>query len=283
MTQQVSAVAGTTYSMSFYSGTHTPSVSPKVEIRFYNSSNTEIGTASVHTITTDIDNTNNLGGPYVLNATAPAGVSYMKVIMRDPSTSHAGSKADSFCLVASTTAGCNVSADGTYIDAESPSAIINASATYGFDGVRSSTAGFVGTGYLASESSPQNQQAFSHVNSNPGEYTRYDYALNFANTGVYSLWTRGYAADGTSDSIFVGLDGAAVGSLHEGGVYGQWVWTSAIQEGSNQINVTTAGVHTISIWRREAGHLLDGFYLTQTIGIPTGGIPIGVPVVLACH
>jgi hypothetical protein len=100
MSQQVAAAAGNAYSMTFYSGTHNPAVQPSIEIRFYSAANTEIGTPAIHTITTDIDVTGSLGGPYTLSATAPAGVSYLKVIFRDPSTSHAGSKGDALCLTA---------------------------------------------------------------------------------------------------------------------------------------------------------------------------------------
>jgi cysteine-rich repeat protein len=100
MTQQVSAVAGNIFTMTFYSGTHDPTVQPTIEIRFYNASNTEIGTPAIHTITTDIDVTGSLGGPYTLSATAPAGVSYLKVIFRDPSASRAGAKGDALCLKA---------------------------------------------------------------------------------------------------------------------------------------------------------------------------------------
>lgn len=99
MSQQVPVTAGTKYAMTFYSGTHNPAISPKVEMRFYNASNVEVGTAVLHTITVDIDVTGRLGGPYTLNATAPTGATYMKVIMRDPSTNRAGSKTDAFCLV----------------------------------------------------------------------------------------------------------------------------------------------------------------------------------------
>ncbi len=98
MSQQVSAIAGNTYSMTFYSGTHNPAVQPSIEIRFYNSSNVEIGTPAIHIITTDIDITGSLGGPYTLSATAPTGVSYLKVIFRDPSTTRAGAKGDALCM-----------------------------------------------------------------------------------------------------------------------------------------------------------------------------------------
>jgi len=103
LSQKVTGVVtGNTYSMTLRSGTHDPSVNPTVEIRFYNASDVEIGTAAIHTITTDIDVTNALGGPFTLSGTAPSGVSYLKVILRDPSSTRAGSKADALCLTAAT-------------------------------------------------------------------------------------------------------------------------------------------------------------------------------------
>jgi len=102
MTQRVSAVAGKRYTMTFFSGTHDPSKHPTIAIRFYNSSNVEIGQAAIHTITTDVDITGSLGGPYLLSATAPVGVSYLKVILQDPSTTRAAAKGDAACLRVST-------------------------------------------------------------------------------------------------------------------------------------------------------------------------------------
>jgi hypothetical protein len=99
LTQKVSAVPGTTYALSFYSGTHSPSAQPTIELRFYNSSNQTVGSAVIHTITTDIDVTGALGGPYTLTGTAPTGTSYLKVIFRDPSSTRAGAKGDSVCLI----------------------------------------------------------------------------------------------------------------------------------------------------------------------------------------
>ena len=98
MSQRVTALAGHVYTMTFYSGTHDPSVNPTISIRFYNSADVEIGTRATHTITTDIDVTGSLGGPYTLTGTAPTGVSYLKVVFRDPSTTRAGAKGDSVCL-----------------------------------------------------------------------------------------------------------------------------------------------------------------------------------------
>lgn len=100
MYQAVNVTPGNTYGMTFYSGTHTPSVQPTIAIRFYNSSGVEIGTPAVHTITKDIDNST-LGGPYTLSATAPTGATSLRVIFTDPSASGngAGAKGDALCLL----------------------------------------------------------------------------------------------------------------------------------------------------------------------------------------
>jgi hypothetical protein len=98
MTQQVSAVAGITYNLTFFSGSHDPAQGPTIEIRFYDAANAEIGSPAIHDITTNIDVTGAVGGPFQLSATAPAGVSYLKVIFRDPSATHAGAKGDAMCL-----------------------------------------------------------------------------------------------------------------------------------------------------------------------------------------
>lgn len=85
--------------MTFYAVTHTPAVLPTVANRFYNASNEEVGTPAIYTITTDIDvSPFKVGGPYPLTITAPATASYLKVILRDPSTTNADAKADAMCL-----------------------------------------------------------------------------------------------------------------------------------------------------------------------------------------
>jgi hypothetical protein len=98
MSQNVAAVAGKSYTLTFYSGSHDPSTNPTVTVRWFNSSNVEIGTRLTHTITTDIDVTGSLGGPYTLTRAAPSGVSYLQVVLRDLSTTRAGAKGDSLCL-----------------------------------------------------------------------------------------------------------------------------------------------------------------------------------------
>jgi hypothetical protein len=172
---------------------------------------------------------------------------------------------------------CSIDAAGTYVDAENNTGLVNGGATYSFAGIGTSQTGFVGAGYLQTGTA-QNQLNYTDVNANPSNYERYDYQVNFTTPGTYKVWIRGYAPDsGSTDSIFIGLDGVAVGALAEGPA-GQWVWTNTIQNGANTITVSTAGVHTFNVWPREMNHLLDGFFLTTTSSVPSGGIPSGATV-----
>jgi hypothetical protein len=103
---------------------------------------------------------------------------------------------------------CDVNPNGTYMEAENRSVDVNAGVTYGFAGIATSTSGYLGTGYVSSATTNQNQLDFSDVNAHPGSYQRYDYDA-LPTTGLYNLWMRGYAVDGAADSIHR-LDGIAV-------------------------------------------------------------------------
>ena len=169
---------------------------------------------------------------------------------------------------------CNIDATGTYIDAENNTGSANPAAPYSFLGIATDADG---TTYLQTGST-QNQIDYSDVNANPASYERYDYMLNFLTAGTYRVWIRGSGADGSSNSIFIGVDGVAVGALTENST-GQWVWTNAPQNGTTSIAIGSPGVHTINVWPREHNHLLDGIFLTTTAAVPSGGIPSGATVI----
>ena len=161
---------------------------------------------------------------------------------------------------------CQVDPSGTYIEAENfTGTIVQGTATFS---VETTTPGFNGSGYLRS-----NGGGTGGSPANEGKI----YNIEFTTSGTYNVWMRGYALDGGSDSAFIGLNGASVGALNEGGTYNTWVWSNGIQVGSNQITVPATGYHDFNTWVREANHRIDGFYLTQGTETPTGGIPPGTP------
>ncbi len=102
---------------------------------------------------------------------------------------------------------------------------------------------------------------------------RMDYPIDFQTTGEYYVLVRGQAdaAGGRSsnDSIHVGLDG--VGITNASGSYGltgfrsgEWRWRTGWGNPWNDftiINITTPGVHTLNIWMREDGTIIDRIFI----------------------
>jgi len=161
---------------------------------------------------------------------------------------------------------CTVDPAGTYVDAENFTGTILQGATFS---LLTTIPGFVGSGYLFS-----NGGGTAEPPVNEGK----QYQLEFDTPGTYNVWMRGYATGGSTDSLFIGLNGAHVGSLNENGVFNQWVWSNSIQTGVNTIVIPAAGTYTFNIWIREAGHAIDGLYLTTGAETPSGGSPAGKAV-----
>ena len=156
----------------------------------------------------------------------------------------------------------DVDPGGTFIEAENfTGTLVQGAHTLEAE---TTTAGFSGSSYLrstggAGDSSPLHEGK--------------EYRLDFPSSGTYNVWMRGHAADGNTDSLFIGLNGSSVGALTESPDYNQWVWTNTIQLGSNQIIVPSAGVHTLNVWVRKGGHLADGLYITTGGETPSGLLP----------
>ncbi|MGB7157340.1 MAG: fibronectin type III domain-containing protein [Tepidisphaeraceae bacterium] len=137
-----------------------------------------------------------------------------------------------------------------------------------------STAGFTGTGAL--QATPN-----TGVNNNTGYVTtspRIDFAINFTKTGVHHVWIRGLAPTGSDDTVHVGLDGAAVATSDRMNGFtpeGSYVWSNGtIDAVVATINVTTLGIHTLNVWMREDGFIIDKLLLTTNAAfVPTGNGP----------
>ncbi len=155
---------------------------------------------------------------------------------------------------------CDINPDGTYIDAEDFTGTIAQGA--GPLSVDTAQGGYFGTGYLDSPGT-------GGSGSCPAVSEGKEYEVNFPEPGIYTVWIRAYASDGSSDSLFIGVDGTCAGSLNSKGVYGQWIWTKSIKTGVNTINVDSAGLHKINIWIRESGFKIDGIYVTAGSETPT--------------
>ncbi len=153
---------------------------------------------------------------------------------------------------------CEVLPGGTYIDAENFTGTVEQGTAVFVE--ESAVLGHKGSGYLRSSG--------GSGGGCPAVHEGKEYLVKFPGPGTYKVWVRGYAANGKSNSIFIGLDGECRGSLKET-VYGQWVWSSATNNGVNTIEVDSEGEHIINIWIRENGHLVDGIYITTGNETPT--------------
>lgn len=119
--------------------------------------------------------------------------------------------------------------------------------------------GFAGTGAMAALPNKGTGWLKDFAAASP----RLDYRVLFVKTGRHYVWVRGHAADGKDDSLHVGVDGREAAGGTGVTVGGKWAWTRRTMAGANSsLEVATAGVHTINLWMREDGAIVDRVVLT---------------------
>jgi alpha-D-xyloside xylohydrolase len=93
---------------------------------------------------------------------------------------------------------------------------------------------------------------------------RADYQIEIP-AGTYHLWVRGHAyGDGDDDSLHAGLDGEPLPSADRITFTDAagWTWTRATMDGDDAtLEVTQGGLHTLSLWMREDGSIVDRILL----------------------
>jgi VCBS repeat-containing protein len=137
------------------------------------------------------------------------------------------------------------------------------------------------SGGAAMESTPD-----SGTNQNTGyaaNSPRMDYLVNFVHTGTHYVWVRGRAAGsstGASDSVHVGLDGQEISTADRISSFGSsFGWSGDTMDGVvATIDVASAGEHTLNVWMREDGFIIDKVVLTVDSGYaPSGTGPAQSP------
>jgi hypothetical protein len=98
------------------------------------------------------------------------------------------------------------------------------------------------------------------------------YHVNFTTTGTYNVWVRRYAVNGADNSVFAGLNGAATTGVDNTTDYNAWVWKKLAT-----VSVSSAGVHTFQLRRREAGYKVDRIVLRTSSATPSGNGPAESP------
>ncbi len=94
---------------------------------------------------------------------------------------------------------------------------------------------------------------------------RLEYEINFVKTGPHYIWILAWGADGTDDSCHAGLDGEATpNSDRMSGWSGDYEWNNGRYQRPepSQVEITSTGLHTLNIWVREDGLIIDKIVLT---------------------
>ena len=138
------------------------------------------------------------------------------------------------------------------------------------------------SGNVAYQATPNTGTAVNtgYVTGSP----RLNFPVSFSQTGTYYVWIRGRDPDvpyaSASDSVHAGIDNTAPASADRIGSFSSaFGWMRATLDGANaSINVTTAGTHTINVWMREDGFVIDKLLLTNDdVFTPTGLGPTQSP------
>ena len=138
-------------------------------------------------------------------------------------------------------------------------------------------AGFSGTG--AQQATPN-----TGVNNDTGYVAnspRLDFRVNFVKTGTHYVWVRGRAiVAGRTTACTSGWTGRrSRPPTGSGRSRPATRWTRNTMDGViATINVTTPGIHTVNVWMREDGTVVDKLLLTTNSAFtPTGTGPAESP------
>jgi glucose/arabinose dehydrogenase len=98
------------------------------------------------------------------------------------------------------------------------------------------------------------------------------FLANFVQTGTYTVWVRGRGPGGagSDDSVHVGLDGAESATADRISTFGtDWTWSNATMDAAPAtLLVATPGIHSVDVWMREDGFVIDKLLLTINAALP---------------
>ena len=118
------------------------------------------------------------------------------------------------------------------------------------------------------------------LNSRDTDYAatspRLDYEVEFVKTGTHYVWILAWGAGGGDDSCHAGLDGEEIDTCDRmSGWNDSYTWSNDNMDTSTStFEVPSTGVHTLNIWMREDGLIIDKIVLTTNPDYtPTGDGP----------
>jgi hypothetical protein len=135
--------------------------------------------------------------------------------------------------------------------------------------------GYVGTGAMLVSPDCGRSTDSGTANTNYTRAPQLAFNIDFVKTGTHYVWVRGYAEDGSSDSVYVGFDytppstgqGPVSSTRITGFTQDAWSWRGVNNTGARHtIDVSSTGTHTLQVWMREDGFRLDRIVLTTDAG-----------------
>jgi hypothetical protein len=124
-------------------------------------------------------------------------------------------------------------------------------------------------GYVGDSAMQSVPNSWLRVDSNiAANSPRMDYEVEFATAVTLNVWVRGLGLSGSRDSVWVGVDGDDSAVLLISPTRDNYGWETA----TGQLTVP-AGVHTINVWMREDGTIVDRLFLTPLSTVPSGDGP----------
>jgi hypothetical protein len=130
----------------------------------------------------------------------------------------------------------------------------------------SATSGYVGDGYMWTDGD------YTVTAPSYTQGTRMLYPIVFSSTGTFNVYVRRWSDSGrASNSAWAGLDNVGTNVNDNTQDLDQWIW-----KGLGSVTVSTPGVKTLDIVRREEGYKIDRIVLTKG-AIPTGTGPAESP------
>ena len=98
---------------------------------------------------------------------------------------------------------------------------------------------------------------------------RLEYEVAFVARGWYRVWVRGSGPTLSDDSVWVGIDDVPVTAVAI--TNGGWGWSNDDGGGNRaRIRVLNPGIHTLTIWMREDGTMIDKLVLVDDRFEPCG-------------
>lgn len=134
-----------------------------------------------------------------------------------------------------------------------------------------SPAGFSGTGAMQALPNDGTTRSTNYVANSP----RIDFKVNFVKTGLHYVWVRGHAnGSGADDSCHAGLDNqvTATGERLSFDEAANWGWFNTRTNGAPAtFEVPSAGTHTVNIWMRDDGAIVDKIVLMTNLAYQPSG------------